>query len=1072
MAAPTVTPTTQLIPRTRRVTLNSPVAAGNTALGILKSIHESLKKIEILVRSTTSFQKQQTEQQRRQKITQTRQQQEQQAETPKLINPLKYLQGALPKTGFLESIRNFILYTFMGFAFTKLVRFLPKVLSTLKFIDPFIKFTENFVGSVFKNFVNAIDLGYEQYDKVRSLAKQVSGEKFEKQFDELSSTLNKFLNTAIIVGFAIAGSGAVGGGGKKLPTRVVPKPGTGTGAGSTRLNQYFSQTRAQEAITKKYGFDGARLYQDKINRGSTPAQALSAVKQRFSQRAIPTGGLAGKGRTAGNIGARGLGNVQQRASLKLLGKGGAKILGKVPIIGPIADFLISTLIFKERPDRAAAGAVGGAVGAALGSFPALIPFGGPIWGGILGDIVGRSLFDATSSMQGQGEKIQKKAAGGQITRGGRSVNRTASRTLPRKTRRLQRSKQQLPQPGQNVGGLKQIKKVFSSPKKPGKKNPLRALKNISEIMNRNRDPLFGGIMVATSNLPLGQKPDPLLGQEIKNNFASLIDNAIAAQSSKEVNQIQRSIVAAAEGGVIPASRTLRTGPTIGEQLGAAISRSFQNALNSRTNEIFQSLKREMGLKGDEPTMDTAPGGDSEGGQDVFHGMGAERMWNFFKNKGLSDIAVAGILGNARWESSFNPTARGKGMGPGGSDAIGIFQWGETERWKNLVNWAKQQNLNPWDYDTQLKFAWYEMQTSEKATISALQSATSASDAAEKFRAVYERSRHTEQRRKDAAEGFYDQFKGKMYIPPTTIIKGGKIKGGAIVTQRGDRDAEQTGLDISLGNHKVGAQIQNPFQSLKITDSSFHGSGSGETGSGYGRYITGEAVINGKKYELLLGHLDKSYVKRGDILEAGDIIGTQGISGHATGPHVTTHVNALDGGDPNKILTAVENVWTKGGSIKTDSIGKPQLPGQNPPPTSSPQNQPAKNQPAKNQGVVFKDGKFIKLGGGLFGSNQEIVVTNGKNVQLRQIPSFGLGKGTEGQIKQAVDGNYYVFRGGKWINLLAGGNASIQNSTPSSTIAKAQFTPLPVNKPDIAKDSIASNPDVITNTLILSMVPTA
>jgi hypothetical protein len=165
------------------------------------------------------------------------------------------------------------------------------------------------------------------------------------------------------------------------------------------------------------------------------------------------------------------------------------------------------------------------------------------------------------------------------------------------------------------------------------------------------------------------------------------------------------------------------------------------------------------------------GGDGSGpggaGPDVFHGMGAERMWNFFKNKGLSDFAVSGILGNARWESTFNPTARGKGMGPGGSDAIGLFQWGENDRWKNLVNWAKQQNLNPWDFDTQLKFAWYEMQTTEKSTIPAIQGATSASDAAEKFRAVYERSRHTEQRRKDAAEGFYSQYKGKTYIPPVT-----------------------------------------------------------------------------------------------------------------------------------------------------------------------------------------------------------------------------------------------------------------------------------------------------------------
>ena len=1092
MAAPTVTPTTQLIPRTRRVTLNSPVAAGNTALGILKSIHESLKKIEILVRSNTSLQKQQTEQQRRQKITQTRQQQEQQAETPKLINPLKYLQGALPKTGFLESIRNFILYTFMGFAFTKLVRFLPKVLSTLKFIDPFIKFTENFVGSVFKNFVNAIDLGYEQYDKVRSLAKQVSGEKFEKQFDELSSTLNKFLNTAIIVGFAIAGSGAVGGGGKKLPTRVVPKPGTGTGAGSTRLNQYFSQTRAQDAITKKYGFDGARLYQDKINRGSTPAQALSAVKQRFSQRTIPTGGLAGKGRTAGNIGARGLGNVQQRASLKLLGKGGAKLLGKVPIIGPIADFLISTLIFKERPDRAAAGAVGGAVGATLGSFPALIPFGGPIWGGILGDIVGRSLFDATSSMQGQGEKIQKKAAGGQITRGGRSVNRTASRTLPRKTRRLQRSKQQLPQPGQNVGGLKQIKKVFSSPKKPGKKNPLRALKNISEIMNRNRDPLFGGIMVATSNLPLGQKPDPLLGQEIKNNFASLIDNAIAAQSSKEVNQIQRSIVAAAEGGVIPASRTLRTGPTIGEQLGAAISRSFQNALNSRTNEIFQSLKREMTLKGEEPEGRITPG-LGEGGDIIvtsdspdFWLLTTAALFEGVSAQGYADVAQAiynrvsmpgdpwktgGSIRNAILNPSQFQPVRERG---------GVSVWSRITDKQSAIDYVQSQGRNQ---------AQLEAAASALLNTTRQRSARDFVGPRDSFRSYsYEDANNhladeTEVRREGHAFGFepkgatIGKFKAGQLRPAE--INRGIISG--TVTAAGGGNLIQVGKWILQQGFTVGENkffTNNAWPKFEPNPGGFNPKGN----SPMGGHASADHATNAFD---VTDHRGQPPQNKGEIARLTSLFihlyknrNSYGIKAliydhygywFAGQPSVTggkydgNHYDHLHVGFSRGVYD------TKGQNIELPNQPQLQPSSQRPP---SPQNQPAKNQPAKNQGVVFKDGKFIKLGGGLFGSNQEIVVTNGKDVQLRQIPSFGLGKGTEGQIKQAVDGNYYVFRGGKWINLLAGGNASTQNSTPSSTIAKAQFTPLSVNKPDIAKDSIASNPDVITNTLILSMVPTA
>jgi len=152
---------------------------------------------------------------------------------------------------------------------------------------------------------------------------------------------------------------------------------------------------------------------------------------------------------------------------------------------------------------------------------------------------------------------------------------------------------------------------------------------------------------------------------------------------------------------------------------------------------------------------------------------------------------------------------------------------------------------------------------------------------------------------------------------------GKISGGAVVTQRNDRDGEQTGIDIALrdssGGFGIGALIRNPFESLKITGVGFQGSGSGESGKGFGLYVTGEAVVDGKRYELLVGHLDKAHVKQGDVLSGGDSIGAQGISGRATGPHVSTHINALDGGNAQLILNAVEKSWVNGTLIKSQNL---------------------------------------------------------------------------------------------------------------------------------------------------------
>lgn len=157
----------------------------------------------------------------------------------------------------------------------------------------------------------------------------------------------------------------------------------------------------------------------------------------------------------------------------------------------------------------------------------------------------------------------------------------------------------------------------------------------------------------------------------------------------------------------------------------------------------------------------------------------------------------------------------------------------------------------------------------------------------------------------------------------SIPGNGKISGGALVTQRNDPDGQDSGIDIALrdssGGYGIGALIKNPFESLKITGTGFQGSGSGSRGKGFGLYVTGEAVVDGKRYELLVAHLDKVHVKRGDVISGGDSIGTQGISGRATGPHVSTHVNALDGGNAQSILNAVEKSWTNGTLIKSQNM---------------------------------------------------------------------------------------------------------------------------------------------------------
>ena len=165
--------------------------------------------------------------------------------------------------------------------------------------------------------------------------------------------------------------------------------------------------------------------------------------------------------------------------------------------------------------------------------------------------------------------------------------------------------------------------------------------------------------------------------------------------------------------------------------------------------------------------------------------------------------------------------------------------------------------------------------------------------------------------------------GGGQLPRMAMIPGGgKVRGGAVVTDPYDPDYQDSGMDIALldpnGGYGVGSIIQNPFSELTITDRGYQFA----NGRGFGYYVTGNAIIQGKTYELLVGHLDKIAVNKGDVLKAGDSIGTQGMSGSTTGPHVTTHINDLSGGgDPWSVLTSVADAWKNGKIVVTDATKK-------------------------------------------------------------------------------------------------------------------------------------------------------
>lgn len=142
---------------------------------------------------------------------------------------------------------------------------------------------------------------------------------------------------------------------------------------------------------------------------------------------------------------------------------------------------------------------------------------------------------------------------------------------------------------------------------------------------------------------------------------------------------------------------------------------------------------------------------------------AVAIWNFLKYKGLSDAAVAGILGNIQAESGFNPSIVEKSNGVG----FGLIQW-SYERRTALERAAAAAGVSPSDLQFQLEYLWGESldpNTSygRKLAAAGFYTTNSASDAAYYFHKYVEKSADSQaairNNRCATAEKWYNKLKG-------------------------------------------------------------------------------------------------------------------------------------------------------------------------------------------------------------------------------------------------------------------------------------------------------------------------
>ena len=158
--------------------------------------------------------------------------------------------------------------------------------------------------------------------------------------------------------------------------------------------------------------------------------------------------------------------------------------------------------------------------------------------------------------------------------------------------------------------------------------------------------------------------------------------------------------------------------------------------------------------------------------DVSGDNNAEKILQFFVDKGLSLAVGAGFAGNMKQESGLNPSIIQGGATapdnyiPKGGVGFGLVQWTSSGRQQGLVLFSKAQNIKITDLGLQLEYTWKELNTGYKtSTLDKLKNVTDPVEAAIIIHDNYEISADSDQTVRDVrggnAKAYFNRFKNSI-----------------------------------------------------------------------------------------------------------------------------------------------------------------------------------------------------------------------------------------------------------------------------------------------------------------------
>jgi murein DD-endopeptidase MepM/ murein hydrolase activator NlpD len=566
---------------------SSPIALSGKSLRDLSVIKVKVIEIDSILKGTLAVEKKKLTESKKQDSSKRREKVEEKLETKPKAESGKIKTPSLPRMGFLDWVKNFIGNVILGYFAVRLVDHLPKIIPIVKFLGKATDFVLGVGGKLLDGLVTFIDWGYKAYDATRGFVKNLFGNSEAKQFDQLSSALNQFLNLAIIAGMVVAGSGGKGRG------TSAAKPRVPTSGGSR------NPLRRRPKVT--------------TGRGGNRA-LLSSVRPFLKRIPLPVvGALVDFGLSVA------LGENPGRAAFRAIGAG---LLGAVGAaagtVVPVAGNFIGGLL-------------GGVAGDAIG--------------GVLYDF-----FFGSGMPSGKG-KVVKKAGGGATRGGRpqRGVKRTISKKS-RYRRRLTPQKPgdvEANSPGADVGGEEKLFGLFPNPFKMFQKaadvmNPFKVIQKAGQ--NLGDSDYFGPILSITSKILLGQKPSQ---QDYKN--VGLGINMLVAKGIDD-GKLKGGLAAFAEGGFVDPKTldAISQGGDISDWVAKSFKDSTETNAQKTLREIQENLrlKKDQGVNQDkgidqqpDPNLDVGAGGfNVTGGNADFWSLVAIASLESGTPQGRADVA--------------------------------------------------------------------------------------------------------------------------------------------------------------------------------------------------------------------------------------------------------------------------------------------------------------------------------------------------------------------------------------------------------------------------------------------------